>query len=142
MGSPPSPILILIYKLICVPLILKQFRQLIRNSSEKLTIVFPALNKSFKFGKTDQNGKNEAVELRIENPIDFCWKMFLDRKLGLAESYLAGDWNASPGPKDLLTLLIRARGGLFVILRIAIFYYNRVDSIYIIRPRLISPNQK
>uniref|UniRef100_A0AC34Q4N2 Cyclopropane-fatty-acyl-phospholipid synthase n=1 Tax=Panagrolaimus sp. JU765 TaxID=591449 RepID=A0AC34Q4N2_9BILA len=35
--------------------------------------------------------------------------MFLDRKLGLAEAYLDNAWNASPGPKDLLTLLIRAR---------------------------------
>ncbi|KAK0395345.1 hypothetical protein QR680_001241 [Steinernema hermaphroditum] len=49
------------------------------------------------------------VELFIHNPIKFCIRMLMDPKLGLGESFMAGEWDARPLPKDLLTLLIRAR---------------------------------
>lgn len=35
--------------------------------------------------------------------------MLLDGKIGLGETFMYGDWDAEPSPKDLLTLLIRAK---------------------------------
>ncbi|PIO66399.1 methyltransferase domain protein [Teladorsagia circumcincta] len=45
----------------------------------------------------------------IHNPIHFCWLMILDEKMGLGETYMAGDWTAEPNPTDFLKLLIRAK---------------------------------
>ncbi|TMS35063.1 hypothetical protein L596_002538 [Steinernema carpocapsae] len=61
----------------------------------------------WRYGRRKKNEKE--VELLVHNPIKFCFRMLMDPKLGLGESFMAGDWDARPFPKDLLTLLIRSR---------------------------------
>uniref|UniRef100_A0A1I7XQE7 Cyclopropane-fatty-acyl-phospholipid synthase n=1 Tax=Heterorhabditis bacteriophora TaxID=37862 RepID=A0A1I7XQE7_HETBA len=55
---------------------------------------------------------NTPVTLYIDNPIHFCWLMILDRKIGLGEAYMVGDWRAEPTPTEFLKLLIRAKSWL------------------------------
>uniref|UniRef100_A0A7E4UW87 Late endosomal/lysosomal adaptor and MAPK and MTOR activator 1 n=1 Tax=Panagrellus redivivus TaxID=6233 RepID=A0A7E4UW87_PANRE len=100
-------ILVFVHKSIVIPAILGHLRSLV--GGEKLLVVFPTAGESYNGGSKAFNVKDDHVELRILKPISFLWRMFIDRKMGLAEAYLAGDWTANPGPKELLNLLIRAR---------------------------------
>ncbi|VDM63764.1 unnamed protein product [Angiostrongylus costaricensis] len=50
-----------------------------------------------------------SITVYIHNPIHFCWLMLLDQKMGLGETYTAGDWTAEPNPTEFLKLLIRAK---------------------------------
>uniref|UniRef100_A0A914PJ67 Cyclopropane-fatty-acyl-phospholipid synthase n=1 Tax=Panagrolaimus davidi TaxID=227884 RepID=A0A914PJ67_9BILA len=113
----------IIHKWICIPVICKQFNGLIGKSKERLIIKFPLVNEKFFFGglkdipttvsspERDNNnhGGYETVELVVHRPIWFCWRMWLDRKMGLGEGFMEGDWDCTPSSKALLTLLIRAR---------------------------------
>lgn len=53
------------------------------------------------------------VTFYLHNPIRFCIRILLDAKIGLGESYMLADWDASPSAKDFLTLLIRAKRETF-----------------------------
>src|SRR4051794_10072881 len=50
------------------------------------------------------------VHLRIHRPISFCLRMLLyNRRIAMAESFMAGEWDAPPSLKSLLQLLISSR---------------------------------
>ncbi|VDL81995.1 unnamed protein product [Nippostrongylus brasiliensis] len=57
----------------------------------------------------NNNECTKTVTMFMHNPVHFCWLMLLDQKMGLGETYMAGDWTAEPNPTELLKLLIRAK---------------------------------
>lgn len=72
-------------------------------TEESLEVAIDSGNLQLDFG--------ESVLLIIHNPLRFCLRLFVDFKMGLAESYMAGDWEAKPSPKRFLELLIRSKRG-------------------------------
>lgn len=50
-----------------------------------------------------------SVRMMLIKPFRFCLRMATDPKMGLAESYMYGEWIADPSPKELLSVLIRAK---------------------------------
>uniref|UniRef100_A0A0N5AEU6 Cyclopropane-fatty-acyl-phospholipid synthase n=1 Tax=Syphacia muris TaxID=451379 RepID=A0A0N5AEU6_9BILA len=85
----------------------RHFDKLLAKSDENLCIQIA--NNKYKFNYKSQNAKHQPVTLHIYNPIDFCFRIILDPKIGLGESFMKQDWDAEPSPKDLLTLMIRAK---------------------------------
>ncbi|GMS86720.1 hypothetical protein PENTCL1PPCAC_8895 [Pristionchus entomophagus] len=96
-----------------VPFIIKFLKPMVDGTSEQVLVDLPSINKCLTFGGqkklTANNNETEAVTLRIDQPVHFCWSLLLDQKIGLGESYMNGDWCARPGIKAFLTALIRAK---------------------------------
>lgn len=49
------------------------------------------------------------VTLFIHKPINFCFRILLDPKIGLGEAYMSENWDVQSRIQDFLTLLIRAK---------------------------------
>ncbi|GMT15601.1 hypothetical protein PFISCL1PPCAC_6898, partial [Pristionchus fissidentatus] len=96
-----------------VPFITKFLKPMVDGTSEQILVDLPSIGKCFTFGGqkklTANNNETDAVTLRIDHPVQFCWSLLLDQKIGLGESYMNGDWCARPGIKHFLTALIRAK---------------------------------
>ncbi|PAV90896.1 hypothetical protein WR25_24201 [Diploscapter pachys] len=105
----------LIVTYVCLPFIDSFFKSVFRNASESLRLVLSNdVTRDYGNSKqgTDADGNNNPgsiVTLDIVAPVHFCWKMLLDPKLGLGESYMDGDWRAKPNPAEFLMLLMRAK---------------------------------
>uniref|UniRef100_A0A1I7XPV6 Cyclopropane-fatty-acyl-phospholipid synthase n=1 Tax=Heterorhabditis bacteriophora TaxID=37862 RepID=A0A1I7XPV6_HETBA len=97
---------------VCCPLIYRFLTSTVDRSTEILHLEIVPSGARFTFGGASAGNNTESntpVTLYIDNPIHFCWLMILDRKIGLGEAYMAGDWRAEPNPIELLKLLIRAK---------------------------------
>ncbi|CAI4228569.1 unnamed protein product [Auanema sp. JU1783] len=104
---------------ICQPFINRFLSTIVDKSTENLRLHIPAIKSQRHFGRTDdeannnnnayQKGSQEIVTVTIHNPIWMTWKMLLDPKMGLGESYMEGAWSATPNPKEFLDVLIRAK---------------------------------
>ena len=55
----------------------------------------------------------EVVTLVINDPLRMFWRLLLDAKMGLGESFMLGYWDASPNPTHFLNLLIRSKSLFF-----------------------------
>uniref|UniRef100_A0A915BDP6 Cyclopropane-fatty-acyl-phospholipid synthase n=1 Tax=Parascaris univalens TaxID=6257 RepID=A0A915BDP6_PARUN len=106
-----SPYQILL-RFLFIPLIRRYFSSRVSNSNESLRISITNTSEQMHFGNVDAvkyNSSSVPVTFYLHNPIRFCMRILLDAKIGLGESYMLADWDASPSAKDFLTLLIRAR---------------------------------
>lgn len=64
------------------------------------------------FGDNFRSNKSDdavPVTLFIHKPINFCFRILLDPKIGLGEAYMFEDWDVQSRIQDFLTLLIRAK---------------------------------
>ncbi|CAD6192571.1 unnamed protein product [Caenorhabditis auriculariae] len=97
--------------LICVPAICRFLGAFFANASERLDLDVEPVKFRKTFGKKNENNNEypQSTVMRIHKPFHFCWVMLLDPKIGLGESYMAGDWSVTPNPTEFLRLLIRAK---------------------------------
>ncbi|KAI1712271.1 mycolic acid cyclopropane synthetase domain-containing protein [Ditylenchus destructor] len=101
-----------LHQIICMPVIARIFETCFKGyQKECLIISIPSSGNSIQFGCTSNDAQklNRPVRVIILNPFRFCLRMVTDPKMGLAESYMYGEWVAEPSPKECLSLLIRAK---------------------------------
>ncbi|KAL3995585.1 Mycolic acid cyclopropane synthetase family protein [Acanthocheilonema viteae] len=106
----------IILRIIFIPLIKRYFNGIIRNAPESLSVFLPDANCKLHFGNSDESAirSNKSddilpVTLFIYKPINFCFRILLDPKIGLGEAYMFEDWSVQSRIQDFLTLLIRAK---------------------------------
>ncbi|KAM3718900.1 Tuberculostearic acid methyltransferase UfaA1 [Dirofilaria immitis] len=93
------------------------FNGIIRNAPESLSLFLPNANYKLHFGGVDEQiirsnkSKNDIVPvtLFLHKPINFCFRILLDPKIGLGEAYMFEDWDVQTRIQDFLGLLIRAK---------------------------------
>lgn len=101
------------------------FESLVGRSQEFLRVLITPTDRELIFGNKDAINKrygqprslsiplSTRVTLHLDHPVRFAFRLLLDRKLGLGESFMAADWRADPTPTKLLRLLIKARSKSF-----------------------------
>ncbi|KAI1719429.1 mycolic acid cyclopropane synthetase domain-containing protein [Ditylenchus destructor] len=98
-------ILWFLHQNICAPMILGIFNTIFKDSeNETLVITIPSSGYIINFGSGSQ-----SVRMMLIKPFRFCLRMATDPKMGISESYMYGEWIADPSPKELLSVLIRAK---------------------------------
>lgn len=90
---------------IFIPMILRFFNMITSESEDPFKIYFPVIGSEFLFGNQNMLIRNPIV-VNIKSATKFCLRIFIDFKMGLGESYVAGEWECS-SPKDFLAMLIR-----------------------------------
>ncbi|OZC04796.1 hypothetical protein X798_08234 [Onchocerca flexuosa] len=106
----------LILRIIFIPIIKRYFNGIIRDAPESLSLFLPSVNYKLHFGGIDegiiQSNKSDdivPVTLFLHKPINFCFRILLDPKIGLGEAYMFEDWDVQSRIQDFLALLIRAK---------------------------------
>ncbi|VDL77361.1 unnamed protein product [Nippostrongylus brasiliensis] len=108
----PSAGYSLLVRYACLPFITRFLDSIVGKSSEKLKLCVTSTGDDVEFDGREVENNNECTKtmtMFMHNPVHFCWLMLLDQKMGLGETYMAGDWTAEPNPTELLKLLIRAK---------------------------------
>ncbi|KAI1711672.1 mycolic acid cyclopropane synthetase domain-containing protein [Ditylenchus destructor] len=104
--------LLFLHRIICVPMIVRIFEACFKGyQKECLIMSIPSSGHTIRFGGTSNDAQklSRTVRVMILNPFRFCIRMATDPKMGLAESYMYGEWVAESSPKEFLSLLIRAK---------------------------------